>query len=199
MTDERDPLLARAIDELRAIPPAEPSAIERVVRAAASARVSPADDGLLLGAPAPRRGAKWWVAASVAAAVVIAAVMLRGTMRERGAASTSGSVTIADLRPAAATAATTDAVPIAQQFVFNAPGSHSVSVVGDFNGWNPKSAPMARSSDGDLWSVTVRILPGRHTFGYMVDDSIFALDPRMPNARDPDLGTEGSVVIVGRP
>jgi hypothetical protein len=28
---------------------------------------------------------------------------------------------------------------------------------------------------------------------------VFTLDPRMPKTRDPDLGGEGSVVIVGRP
>jgi hypothetical protein len=33
----------------------------------------------------------------------------------------------------------------------------------------------------------------------MVDDSVFTLDPRAQKARDPDLGTEGSVRMVGRP
>ena len=73
------------------------------------------------------------------------------------------------------------------------------SVVGDFNNWNPTAAPMTRSSDGALWSAIVPILPGRHMYGFMVDDSIFVLDPRAQKARDPDLGTEGSVRMVGRP
>jgi hypothetical protein len=30
-------------------------------------------------------------------------------------------------------------------------------------------------------------------------DSVFTLDPRAPKVRDPDLGSEGSVIIVGRP
>jgi hypothetical protein len=33
----------------------------------------------------------------------------------------------------------------------------------------------------------------------MVDDSVLTLDPRKPKARDPDLGNEGSVLMVGRP
>jgi hypothetical protein len=35
----------------------------------------------------------------------------------------------------------------------------------------------------------------------MVNDSTFTLDPdtRVARTRDPDLGAEGSVVIVGRP
>jgi hypothetical protein len=33
----------------------------------------------------------------------------------------------------------------------------------------------------------------------MVNDSIFTLDPRATKTRDPDLGGDGSVRIVGRP
>jgi len=58
---------------------------------------------------------------------------------------------------------------------------------------------MTRSSNVGLWSVIIPISPGRHIYGFMVDDSVFTLDPRAPKVRDADLGTEGSVVIVGRP
>jgi 1,4-alpha-glucan branching enzyme len=78
-------------------------------------------------------------------------------------------------------------------------GAKRVSVVGDFNEWNQARAPMTRSADGSLWSATISILPGRHMYGYLVDDSLFVLDPSGPKARDPDLGAEGSIVIVGRP
>jgi 1,4-alpha-glucan branching enzyme len=76
-----------------------------------------------------------------------------------------------------------------------------VSVVGDFNEWNAARARMTREPAGDLWSVTIPIAPGRHTYGFMVNDSTFTLDPdtRVARTRDPDLGAEGSVVIVGRP
>ena len=92
-------------------------------------------------------------------------------------------------------------MPIPQQFVFRSASARRVSLVGDFNGWNAASAPMVRAADGDLWSVTIPVAPGRHTYGFMVNDSVFALDPdaRVARARDPDLGVEGSVVIVGRP
>jgi hypothetical protein len=33
----------------------------------------------------------------------------------------------------------------------------------------------------------------------MVDDSMLVLDPRAPKTRDPALGVEGSVIIVGKP
>jgi hypothetical protein len=200
MTAERDPLLDRAIDELRALPPVDRAAVERVVAAAAAARVTPADDDVL-PARGARRGARWWVTGVVAAAAVIVGFMLHDTVRHRGASGPVVAVAAPAMRPVSATpeVAALDAVPIAQQFVFNSRTAHRVSVVGDFNGWDPQRAPMTRSPDGDLWSATIPILPGRHTFGYMVDDSLFELDPRMPSARDPDLGTQGSVIIVGRP
>jgi hypothetical protein len=132
------------------------------------------------------------------AAGVVVALVLRNGVRQADTSAAPSPIPVAALRAVASTAADR-ALPIAQQFVLNDRTAHSVAVVGDFNGWNPKSAPMTRSPDGDLWSVTVAVLPGRHTFGYMVDDSIFTLDPRMPKTRDPDLGTEGSIVIVGRP
>jgi 1,4-alpha-glucan branching enzyme len=101
----------------------------------------------------------------------------------------------------AAVNAASDVLPIPQQFVFRNSSARAVSVVGDFNGWNAASTPMTRDPNGDLWSVTIPIAPGRHTYGFMVNDSLFTLDPdsRVARARDPDLGVEGSVVIVGRP
>jgi len=95
-------------------------------------------------------------------------------------------------------APTAEAAPILEQFVFENTHAHRVSVVGDFNSWNSKSSPMARSQDGGFWSAIVPITPGRHMYGFMVDDSIFVLDPRALTARDPDLGSESSVRMVGR-
>ena len=96
------------------------------------------------------------------------------------------------------TSRSTDAVPVSKQFVFNSRTAHRVSVVGDFNGWKSDSAPLTRSPDGDLWSVTIPIMPGRHTYGFMVDD-VFVLDPRALKARDADLGADASVIVVGKP
>jgi 1,4-alpha-glucan branching enzyme len=88
---------------------------------------------------------------------------------------------------------------IPHQFVFESPSAHRVSVVGDFNGWDASKTPLVHTPGGTSWSVIVPIIPGRHIYGFMVDDSVFTLDPRAPMSRDVDLGTEGSVVIVGRP
>lgn len=198
---DNDPLFRRAVDELRRLPPAEPDAIRRVVAAAAAARVSPADEPVVVAARG-WRSARLWSAIGIAAAASVAGFALRGTLTQRRAESSQAAVVappaVAPPVQEAALSAS-DVMPIPQQFVLENKTARRISLVGDFNKWNASSAPMTRSSDGTSWSVIVPILPGRHTYGFMVDDSLFTLDPRAPKVRDPDLGTEGSVVIVGRP
>jgi Carbohydrate-binding module 48 (Isoamylase N-terminal domain) len=204
MTDaERDPVLRRALEELRRVPPPDVEAMRRVVAAAAAARVTPfdAEPGIL----SPRRGRsiRLWMVVGVAAASAFVGFALRGAWTARTHVTpTFASSTVADpTNPALrqVVGSEPDAPPIPKQFVFNSSRAHRVSVVGDFNSWNPANAPMSRSPDGELWSVTIPIAPGRHMYAFMVDDSLFTLDPGAPNARDPDLGTKGSIVIVGRP
>jgi hypothetical protein len=209
---ENDPVLRRAIDELRQLPVVEPDAVQRVVGAAAAARLAPAEDEPML----PRRRARLpgvWMLAGVAAAAAFAGFMLRDAWSigaNKRAAVTVASTATAVQTPVAAGAPATlravgdaaaEALPIPQQFVLHNGSAHRVAVVGDFNRWNPQSAVMERSANSDEWSVTIPILPGRHMYGFMVDDTMFVLnpDPRVARARDADLGVDGSVVIVGRP
>jgi hypothetical protein len=193
---ENDPTVRRAVDELRRLPPLDRDAVQRVVRAAAEARVTPADDPLIV-APRGRSIRLWSAIGMAAAAALVAWVVGRGTV-------TPSVDTVAVAPPPASSQAQlvasgkTEALPILQQFVFENAKARSVSVVGDFNKWNPAANVMKRTSEG-LWSVMVPIMPGRHVYGFMVDDSVFTLDPRAPKVRDPDLGSEGSVVLVGRP
>jgi hypothetical protein len=209
---ERDPNVLRAIDELRRLPAVDGDAVRRVVSAAAAARLAPADDEPAV----PRRRTSFggvWGIVGVAAVAAFVGFALRGAWSGRAQNSAAATTLLASTPSAVnATAAqaaplhaiassANDALPIPQQFVFRDSAAHRVSVVGDFNRWNAKRAPMSRSANSALWSVTIPILPGRHTYGFMVDDSLFMLDqdPRAAKVRDSDLGVEGSVVIVGRP
>jgi hypothetical protein len=220
---ERDPVVRRAIDELRRLPAVDANAIRRVVSAAAAARIAPADDEPIVGPVRPWFGSAWAIV-GVAAVAAFVGFALRGVWTTRAqqpsttqlatqaapqrvtSAATRGN----SLRATAATVAmplqpvtssASDALPIPWQFVLRDSAAHRVAVVGDFNRWNAKSAPMTRSANSALWSITIPVLPGRHTYGFMVDDSVFMLDPdpRYAKTRDADLGVEGSVVIVGRP
>jgi hypothetical protein len=199
---DRDPLVRRAIDELRKTPRADHETVARVVAAAAAARVTPADDEPTL--PDRARRARLWTLGGVAAAAAVAGFALssaNGVRRERAAMAAAAAAPVAnapapEFQPVGSNSA--DGLPVLRQFVFHSRTAHSVSVVGDFNRWSSESNRMTRAADGDLWSVTVRIVPGRHTYAFMVDDSAFVLDPREPKSRDADLGVETSLMIVDR-
>jgi hypothetical protein len=201
---DHDPVLQRAIDELRQLPPLDRQAVGRVVGAAAAARLSPADEPVFVERAARGRSIRVWSAIGMAAAAAVVGFVARGQWRTSGERnSVAASLAAPPVAPTATlqTAALSNAEskPILQQFVFDNARARRVSVVGDFNTWNPTTAVMTRSSNVGLWSVIIPISPGRHIYGFMVDDSVFTLDPRAPRVRDADLGTEGSVVIVGRP
>lgn len=206
---ERDPVVRRAIDELRRLPDVDADAMRRVVTAAAAARLAPADD-TEVDTPSARRVRGRWSIVAIAAAAAFIGFVLRGEWPATHASQPA--VASAGTAPTAATAvplsaplpvraiasSSDDALPVPTQFVFRDGAAHRVAVVGDFNRWNPAAAPMTRSPDG-LWSVTLPVLPGRHVYGFMVDGTEFELDPdpRVPRARDHDLGVDASVTIVG--
>lgn len=81
------------------------------------------------------------------------------------------------------------------RFVFVAPYASRVSLVGDFNAWNPSTMPMRRSADGRAWLLDVPLAPGRHVYSFVVDGNVTA-DPAAPRAGDDDFGVPSSVVLV---
>ena len=81
------------------------------------------------------------------------------------------------------------------RFVFVAPYASRVSLVGDFNKWNPSAMPMRRSPDGRAWLLDVPLAPGRHVYSFIVDGDL-APDPAAPRAGDDDFGVPSSVVLV---
>lgn len=89
--------------------------------------------------------------------------------------------------------------PIVTQFVLDAPGAAEVSLVGAFNGWDAAATPLARDASTGLWTVSLPLAPGRHVYAFMVDGRTLTLDPRAPEAVDPELGTSASVILVGTP
>lgn len=198
---DNDPVVRRAIDELRQLPAVDAAAVRRVVAVAAAARVAPADEPVPL--TSGRRLGPVWSVAGIAAAAAIAGFIARGALTSRASDVPRAGTTVVSaagpMVPVRNAASEREAMAIPHQFVFEHRNAHRIAVVGDFNRWNPASAPMTRSPDGTTWSAIIPILPGRHIFGFMVDDSVFTLDPRAPKVRDPDLGSAGSVIIVGRP
>lgn len=86
--------------------------------------------------------------------------------------------------------------PVPVQFVLVAPAARTVALVGDFNGWDPRAAPLMRDVAG-IWSSTVTLPSGRHAYAFIVDDTVWTPDPRVPRSDDVDFGRPNSVVVVG--
>ncbi len=75
-----------------------------------------------------------------------------------------------------------------------APNARRVAVVGSFNGWDPSAHPLVQS-EGEDWTATHLLPPGRLIYGFWVDGMMW-LDPedegRVPNA----WGSEYSVRTI---
>lgn len=137
------------------------------------------------GAPPTRRpGRRWSIGPLTAIAAGLACALLGGGV-------TAVLVRGSDRRPN--TVGVSQATQV--HFAFQAPGAASVSLVGDFNGWNPQALPMRRAADGQTWEVEVPLAPGRYTYAFMVDGAL-ARDPRAPRPADDDFGAPSSVVLV---
>lgn len=81
------------------------------------------------------------------------------------------------------------------EFSFDAPAARLVSVVGEFNGWNSRAAPMRRASNG-RWVTDLALAPGRHTYGFEVDGGGLVPDPHAPVAPEQLFGVRHSVLLV---
>jgi hypothetical protein len=127
------------------------------------------------------RAARWvpWIA--VAAVLVLAA-----------------GVTFRALHPPArpAPVALSSGVPRTVQFRLVSPASSRVTVVGDFNNWDPQASPLARGSDRGIWSVRIALPPGRYRYTFLVDGTHWVPDPSEPPAVGDDFDTPTSVITV---
>ena len=82
------------------------------------------------------------------------------------------------------------------QFVHIAPKASRVTVVGDFNGWDPQATPMIRRESG-VWIASVPVPPGRHVYAFVVDGDHWVADPAAPLAPEDGFGIRNSVIVVG--
>jgi len=81
------------------------------------------------------------------------------------------------------------------RFSVVAPHAARVSIVGDFNHWNPTTLPMRRSADGQTWEVEVKLPVGRYSYAFSIDGAL-APDPAAPRGSGDDFGTPNSVLMV---
>ncbi|HAB17288.1 MAG TPA: isoamylase early set domain-containing protein [Verrucomicrobiota bacterium] len=71
----------------------------------------------------------------------------------------------------------------------------SVSLVGDFNGWDTQSHPMRRHHDGS-WQLAVPLRPGAQLYQFHVDGEPVN-DPRAQGLARNCFGDKVSLIFVG--
>ncbi len=54
------------------------------------------------------------------------------------------------------------------RFHCHAPEARSVLLVGTFNGWDPRAAPMTKNAEG-IWGIEVELEPGRYRYEFVLD------------------------------
>jgi 1,4-alpha-glucan branching enzyme len=79
-------------------------------------------------------------------------------------------------------------------FICVAPQAKSVSLVGDFNNWDPASNPMKQMPD-KAWLLNLELKHGHHRYAFMVDGHL-TLDPRAQGVTRNDKGERVSLVPV---
>ena len=82
----------------------------------------------------------------------------------------------------------------AVNFICQAPGARQVSVVGDFNNWDPKAHRMSLRPDG-AWLLKIDLRHGHHRYAFWVDGAL-TLDPRAQGISRNDQGERVSLVPV---
>jgi hypothetical protein len=146
---------------------------------------------------------EWQPSVPLLAAAALALVALGAGFAGRALISPAGAPSIATA-PTAAADASGGLVPVsndgvrrvARQFVLEAMGATKVALVGDFNGWDATATVLSDPTGRGVWEGTVLLAAGRHTYAFLVNDSLWVPDPRAPHTTDPDFGRASSVILV---
>jgi 1,4-alpha-glucan branching enzyme len=100
--------------------------------------------------------------------------------------------------PVPAAAGTTASPVVYVQFVLDAPGARSVSVGGDFDGWNGSFALEDPDGDG-VWTGRAPVEPGLHSYMFLLDGSRWVTDPEASRYNDDGFGNRNAVLAVAAP
>lgn len=80
------------------------------------------------------------------------------------------------------------------RFVLMAPDAQSVSVIGDFNQWQPNAHPMTRMPDGG-WTTSIALHHGHHRYQFSVDGQAVN-DPRAQGMARNEKNERVSLIAV---
>ena len=79
-------------------------------------------------------------------------------------------------------------------FFCDAPEVENVTLVGDFNGWDPVATPMRQTPDG-RWMASLELPHGHHRYLYLVDGTP-TLDPNGSGVTRDERNEQVSLISV---
>ena len=82
------------------------------------------------------------------------------------------------------------------EVVFEAPQAASVTIVGDFNDWDPRRTQLVRASHEGLWRARLRLVPGVYQYSFVLDGTAWVSDPLAKTMLADGFGGKNSVIIV---
>jgi len=71
----------------------------------------------------------------------------------------------------------------------------TVSLIGDFNGWDINSTKLSKNND-DLWTVSLRLKPGRYQYLFVIDKEKYIPDTQRKEYTVDGYGNKNSVIEV---
>jgi hypothetical protein len=88
--------------------------------------------------------------------------------------------------------------PIPVVFSLNLSEAQSVSVIGTFNGWNPRGYEMKLDRELRRWSLSASLPEGRYEYMFLVNGQKMILDPGAFIHQEDGFGNQNSVLVLKR-
>jgi hypothetical protein len=77
------------------------------------------------------------------------------------------------------------------------PDAQQVSVVGDWNNWDPEAQTLKKTDDGERWEIQMRLEQGReYRYQFVIDGETWMPDPESPIKVDDGFGGTNSVLVI---
>jgi chromosome partitioning protein len=83
--------------------------------------------------------------------------------------------------------------PILFTFTLEAPEAARVQLAGEFNGWTAEGSEM--DADGGVWKKTLRLIPGRYRYRYVIDGE-WQKDPQNAVVEPSPYGGQDSILVL---
>jgi hypothetical protein len=198
---DADPSLRRrwlnlelVVAEAAQLPRLAPSArfLAQVQAKLAPASISPW--GRLRAAITVPRTLEWNLASAMAAASV-ALVAIAGLLQFAPERVVEVPIPAVGNQAQTASSTTGQESKVFVRLVLLQPDARSVSVAGDFNGWNPGQTKLERS-EGGMWTATIALKPGRYQYMFVIDGKQWIADPLAEEGAGDGFGAQNAVLDV---